>query len=278
MEEKKKIKNEQLTKVYHTNHIVEAITIEKRCTNITRYRKVSRRGYVNLETGEFIESNARASPIDIEKRVKKSCHELRRIINLNFTGHCSEKFLTLTYSTVMRDYKQVNLDFKRFWGRFRYSYPTCEYIRIIEPQGNGSYHLHILTKRMDLQSLFVSMDKLKQMWEHGGVWIENLPYVENFGAYFCPKFLKESTTPADTDSKTQEKGTRVVFYPEHFRLYCCSRGIRKPVSVTMTYEKLREIIGETPPCYSYTTTIRDEQGSGEVLNSITYEQYNLRKR
>ncbi len=109
MEDKKQIENGQLTKVYHTNHIVEAITVEKRCTGIARYRKVSRQGYVNLETGEYIESKARASPIDMEKRFKKSCHELRRIINLNFTGHCSEKFLTLIYSNVMRDYKQVNL-------------------------------------------------------------------------------------------------------------------------------------------------------------------------
>lgn len=237
---------------------------------------MSRQGYVNLETGEYIESKARASPIDIEKRFKKSCHELRRIINLNFTGHCSEKFLTLTYSSIMRDYKQVNLDFKRFWSRFRYSYPSCEYIRIIEPQGNGSYHLHVLVKRMDKQGLFVPMERLKQMWEHGGAWIENLPFVENFGAYFCPKFLKESTTPADTVSKAYEKGTRVAFYPEHFRLYSCSRGIQKPVPVTMTYGKLKQIVGETPPCYSHTTTIRDKQGSGEVLNSITYEQYILR--
>lgn len=276
MEEKKQIENGQLTKVYHTNHIVEAITVEKRCTGIARYRKVSRQGYVNLETGEYIESKARASPIDMEKRFKKSCHELRRIINLNFTGHCSEKFLTLIYSNVMRDYKQVNLDFKRFWSRFRYSYPSCEYIRIIEPQGNGSYHLHVLMKRMDKQDLFVPMKKLKQMWEYGGAWIENLPFVENFGAYLCPKFLKESTTPADTVSKAYEKGTRVAFYPEHFRLYSCSRGIQKPVPVTMTYEKLKEIVGETPPCYSHTTTIRDEQGSGEILNSITYEQYILK--
>ena len=56
MEEKKQIENEHLTKVYHTNHIVEAITVEKRCTGIAHYRKVSRRGYVNLETGEYIES------------------------------------------------------------------------------------------------------------------------------------------------------------------------------------------------------------------------------
>lgn len=39
MEDKKQIENGQLTKVYHTNHIVEAITVEKRCTGIARYRK-----------------------------------------------------------------------------------------------------------------------------------------------------------------------------------------------------------------------------------------------
>ena len=80
----------------------------------------------------------------------------------------------------------------------------------------------------------------------------------------------------DTVSKAHEKGTRVAFYPEHFRLYSCSRGIQKPVPVTMTYGNLKKIVGETPPCYSHTTTIRDEQGSGEILNSITYEQYILK--
>ncbi len=276
MEEKRQIENEKLTKVYRTNHIVEAITIEKRCMGISQYRKISKKGYVNLETGEYIESKARASPIDIEKRFKKSCHELRRIINLNFIGSCSEKFLTLTYSSVMRDYRQVNLDFKKFWGRFRYSYPSCEYIRIIEPQGNGSYHLHVLIKRMDRKKLFVPMDKIKQMWEHGGAWIENLPFVDNFGAYFCPKFLRDSP-PTHNDSKIYEKADRIVFYPEHFRLYSRSRGIQKPVPVTMTYGNLKKIVGETLPCYSHTTVIRDQQGSGEVLNSITYEQYNLKK-
>ena len=141
----------------------------------------------------------------------------------------------------------------------------------IRDRANGSYHLHVLMKRMDRQGLFVPMKKLKQMWERGGVWIENLPFVDNFGAYFCPKFLKESTTSTDTVSKAHEKGTRIAFYPEHFRLYSCSRGIQKPVPVTMTYGKLKQIVGGTPPCYSHTTTIRDEQGSREILNSITYE-------
>ena len=276
MEEKKQIKNEHLTKVYFTNQIVEAITVEKCCTGIARYRRVSRQGYVNLETGEYIECKSRASPIDIEKRIRKSCHELRRIINLNFTGHSSEKFLTLTYSSIMRDYRQVNLDFKRFWSRFGYSYPSCEYIRIIEPQSNGSYHLHVLIKRMDKQSLFVPMEELKHMWEHGGAWIKNLPFTENFGAYFCPKFLKEDAADVGTISKTLEKGTRVAFYPKHFRLYSCSRGIQKPVPVIMTYEKLKGLVGETAPCYSHTTIIQDEEGSGKILNSITYEQYILR--
>ena len=39
MEEKKQIENERLTKVYHTNHIVEAITVEKRCTGISDHWK-----------------------------------------------------------------------------------------------------------------------------------------------------------------------------------------------------------------------------------------------
>ena len=80
MEEKKQIENEHLTKVYHTNHIVEAITVEKRCTDIARYRKVSRQAYVNLETGEYIESKACASPIDMEKRFKNGLIELTDFI------------------------------------------------------------------------------------------------------------------------------------------------------------------------------------------------------
>lgn len=44
----------------------------------------------------------------------------------------------------------------------------------------------------------------------------------------------------------------------------------------MTYGCLKQIVGETPPCYYHTTTVKDKDGDGKALNSITYEQYILK--
>lgn len=235
-----------------------------------------------MNTGEFIPvKEQQVSYESIRKKIIKSSNQLRRIINQNFTGNYTEKFITLTYSCHMDDYQQVNIDYKKFWSRFKYAYPNCEYVKVIEPQSNGSFHIHVLVKRTNGEKLFVPYEHLKEIWGLGGVWIKNLPFADNFGAYFCAKF-KDNKHSDQIDENymgnAYEKGKRIIFYPTNFRFYSCSKGIQKPVPIIIQYSELKELVGERLPIYSYIKTIqgKDDEGNPIDVNAIKYEQYILK--
>lgn len=69
------------------------------------------------------------------------------------------------------------------------------------------------------------------------------------------------------------KGARLFMYPVGMNLYRCSRGIIKPETYKDEYGEIKEIAGRQP---SYSKTI-DLIQDDKVVNSITYEQYNLKR-
>lgn len=110
--------------------------------------------------------------------------------------------------------------------------------------------------------------------------VERLPFATNYGAYFCARFAnKEDSSEYDTDKNTAiKKGERLHFYPDHFRVYTCSKGIRRPIAETMPYGQAKQQINNVFPCFSYTNHVmlEDEQGNQIEVNSITYEQFKNR--
>ena len=267
------IPNDKLTKVYIGNHIVEAITIQNASNTIHNYKKISKDGCINQSTGEYITFSKNKDKKHSQNHFKNSVKVLRRIINLNFTGNNSEKFITLTYDREMTDYKKANKDFNKFWSLFKYRYPNCEYIRILEPQENGNWHLHILIKDTQTRNLYISQENIKSIWGKGGVWVENLPFADNFGAYFSVQF---STIKKDDEtSKAFQKGSRIKFYPPNFKFYTCSKGIKKPEAIIMSHGDVKKIVHNHSPCYAYSNVITTNDDV--TVNTITYEQYNLKR-
>ena len=76
---------------------------------------------------------------------------------------------------------------------------------------------------MDKQGLFVPMERLKQMWEYGGAWIENFPFVDNFGA--CLLYTSEMglitllKTTKRIDNKRIERYNVSIYIFAHSTLY-----------------------------------------------------------
>ena len=263
------IPDDKLSKVYITNNIIEAVTIEKPPNSIKRFKRVGRNSCVNLETGEYIEFSNNKNLMSVQNHFRRSAKDLRRIINFNFTGKRNEKFLTLTYRTHMTDYQQVNADFKRFWSKFIYHYSNWEYIRIIEPQESGCWHLHLLIKNSSNDTYFLNYDDLQRLWEHGFLWIENLPFVDNFGAYFSARFTTDEI--CEHQKSSYKKGKRINFYPSNFKFYTCSKGIKRPKAIFITRRNLKRIVGNSKPVIAYTNLIVSD--SNKELNSVSYEQY-----
>ncbi|MBR5518448.1 MAG: hypothetical protein IKV86_05405, partial [Clostridia bacterium] len=157
-------------------------------------------------------------------------------------------------------------------------YPV-EYISIAEPQQSGSWHLHVLLKSLTIKKLYIPIEILSELWTHGYSYIEKLPFIDNFGLYFSMRatdvhpgdeYADKSNIP-----KSVIKGGRLHFYPKNFKLYRCSRKIKRPIPIQMTYGEARKIISNRTLCFSCSKQIIsvDEDGNNKTLNTICYEQY-----
>lgn len=127
----------KITTVYETGNIVELVTPYHRNDSLSKIRRLNKAQYVNLETGEIKEYKSGSNRSNNIQSIQRSLTNLRRIINLNFTGDDTERFLTLTYSTLMTDTNKLYKDFKNFISSLRKIYPV-EYVLVAEPQQSGS--------------------------------------------------------------------------------------------------------------------------------------------
>lgn len=272
-------------KVISAGNIVEIITVKKPPPPIiAKYRRLNRDSCVDLETGEVIMYRQSSKRLENHQGLRKTFSALRRIINANFSGDEGfERHIVLTYGYQESDFNIVAKDFSKFWAKFMYHHGKCEYVRIIEPQQSGRWHLHLLVKKFDGSALNINYDQLHRLWGIGRVHVSKLPFTDNFGAYFSAMlrdldvFEKLEIQDRPTNSmKTIVKGARLQFYPASFRFYTCSKGIIRPKAIAMAYGEARAMVAASKEVYTFTKQIvaEDELGNAVELNAVKYEQFN----
>ena len=272
------IDDKKLATVYRTGNITEIIIPYHRNDSLKKIRKLDKTHYLDCETGEIKEYKQHKNRGNNIQGIQRSLATLRRTINLNFTGSGSERFLTLTYSTVMTDTNKLYSDFKNFIAALRRHYPV-EYIAIAEPQQSGSWHLHVLLKSLSIKKLQIPIEVLSELWIHGYSHIEKLPFADNFGAYFAVRVTDFYSEDSDINNanapKSVIKGGRLHFYPPNFKIYRCSKGIKRPLSTKMVYGEAKKLTNGMKLCYSCSKQIisADEYGNEKTLNSICYQHY-----
>lgn len=269
--------------VYVTNRVIEIIATDKECISPSyKVKRLNHKEYLSLATGEVKEYRNALPRVWNTNGLRKSFVNLRRLINNNITGDDSERHIVLCYSLRMRDYEKANTDFKAFWEKFKYRNPSCEYIRIIEPQKSGSWHIHVLMKDTGNRHFKIRTEEIESLWPHGSVWIERLPFTDNYGAYFSACLTNmdldesEDRPLAPVNRKRIDKHARLKFYPPKFRLYNASKGIKRPEKLRMTYAEALKLLGDRELCYAYRDCIiqyENESGIEREVNAITYEQY-----
>lgn len=239
-------------------------------------RKISKSQYVVIGTGEIKEYQQ--TDTKQADSLRKTFTNLRQLINTNFHVNDSELFLTLTYAENMQDPERLYTDYKKFFMRLRYSLENRElaYIAIAEPQGRGAWHLHVLLKSVDGKHLYIDNRQMQELWGLGWTETKRLKG-DNPGAYFVAYFQNtEEEHPgliADPrKAKKFKKGGRLKFYPKDFKFFRTSRNIEKPVSETMTYEKVLAEYGQ--PIYGQAFQLVEGE---EVKNTIIKQQFNKKR-
>lgn len=228
-------------------------------------KKLAKGKYVNTETGELIEAQQHDSRGDNFKLLVKSAHRLFMFIHTNFP--CNEGIhVTLTYAKYQSDDRQVYSDFKKFWQKVRYHYPNLGYIAVLEPQQNGSWHLHVLMKDVvSHESIFISYYKLREFWTQGTCYVIPMHPNEDYGYYFCKKINKHNPL--------------LVLYKPGVRYFRYSRNMQKPLEFVALLDEVNQFIMENNYHvineYSISVSRLDDYGDEQLLKQYFYR--NLRK-
>lgn len=202
-------------------------------------RKISKESYVYLPTGELrqYEFRERESEDDILRTydsISRTMRELKLKVCANFFGKPNELFVTLTYAEKMTDTTQLKNDFSKFFKRLQYEYKDrykFDYISVCEPQGSGSWHVHMFLKAdklcpNDMNRLYIDNKKMQEIWGHGYTRTEAIT-IDGVVNYFNTSYFAPVNCD-DAESKGSKKYRRLKYFPKGFRWFRCSAGIRKP--------------------------------------------------
>jgi len=232
----------------------------------------------------------------------KTFANARAIINSNVTDVSKVRWCTLTYAENMTDSKRLYQDFQAFNQRFQYfcikkGWSKPEYIVMMEPQGRGAWHAHLLYIWQDQKAPFISNQDFKEMWGFGFVRIKKLDDVDNVGAYLTAylgdmevgevgvknvegKILKVVEIENSDGKKVKKsiiKGARLDLYPVGFNMMRCSRGVKRPIVEMLSQEKAEKKVLEATKTFQSAIKLIDIEKDFESI--IIKEQYNkIRKK
>lgn len=295
MEEEKHslfIAADDLVIVTGMNHIVEVQHMRK-MNRQAHIKKLDKHRYVDLGTGEIKEFKHIENRSQSYNSLRQTFKKLRYLINANFEGKQNELHVILTYAENMTDTKRLYNDFDKFMKRLRYKYrneSSIDYISVVEPQGRGAWHCHVLMRFNDLKSIYIKNKDLADLWGHGFVQVKSLKDVDNIGAYLSAYLtdielndsniiaaaknkMEIKTVAVEGVSKKYIKGGRLHLYPSGMNLYRKSKGIKFPDRQRMKHKNVKKIVGSAKPHYEKTYIVEND----DFENTIHFQQYNLKR-
>ena len=177
-----------LVKVVEMGNVVEVQYMSRRNQKQTIQMLEGGEQYVICATGEVKDIEHKQTRKDNRKGLYKTFANARGLINANVVDVENVRWCTLTYAENMTDPKRLYMDFQQFNQRFQYycnkkGYSKPEYIVMMEPQGRGAWHAHLLYIWQDQKAPFIPNEDFRKLWGHGFVRIKKLDNVDNVGAY-----------------------------------------------------------------------------------------------
>lgn len=284
-----------LVKVTEMGNITEVQYMSRRNNHQTVQMLPGGNELLVCSTGEVKEVEHHASRKDNKKGLYKTFANARAVINANVTDVSKVRWCTLTYAENMTDTKRLYEDFRDFNKRFQYyckthGYSKPEYIVMMEPQGRGAWHAHLLYIWQDQIAPYIPNQDFRDMWGHGFVRIKKLDNVDNVGAYLTAYLgdmeMSEATLSSqhgkckivevdENGCKVKKaiiKGARLELYPANFNMLRCSRGVKRPVVEMMTQvEANKKVLGATKT-FESAVRLSDAETNFECV--IIREHYN----
>ena len=295
------IPDNQTVKVTEMGNVIELMYMSFANTKV-RIRKLDKDHYILVdeygnEIGDVKEFQHYESRADSVVNLRETFRRLRAIINANVTDIDLVRFVTLTYAQPdgepMTDPDRLYHDFERFFKRLRrwlekQGYDRPEYINVVEPQGSGAWHCHVLMF-WDEKAPYLPNDKVREMWGQGFVTIKSLrnhigKACDNVGAYLTAYLgdldiesaltermdITQFTVKEGEKGKKFLKGARLWLYPPGMSIYRCSRGVKRPVETKCSYEEAKRKVSAAT--LTFQSNLRVDLGNKS--NTISKRYYN----
>lgn len=290
-----------LVKVTEMGNIIEVQYMSRRNTKQTVRMLEGGEQYVVCSSGEIKDVVHHETRKDNKKGLYKTFANMRAVINTNVTDVSKVRWCTLTYAENMTDTTRLYTDFEKFHKRFLYyckqqGYSKPEYIVMMEPQGRGAWHAHLLYIWQDMKAPYIANDVFARLWGHGFVRIKKLDNVDNVGAYLTAylgdmelsevdwhrwneitrgatvKQVEMIDENGEKVTKPVLKGARLNLYPANFNMLRCSRGIKRPTEEMLSQEMAnKKVLGATK---TFETAVRLTDVDNEFDSVIIKTQYN----
>ena len=296
--EGKRINSFDDVKVKKMNSIIEVMHLKNESPGgLYNVVKLNKDKYMIVDTGEVREYKKSENRGQNVEGLKKTFKKIRELINNNFAGAANELHITLTYAENMQDTKKLYDDFRKFMQRFKYRFKyDIDYISVVEPQGRGAWHCHLLIKFNGIDKIYIPNDEICSLWGHGFTHTDSLEGIDNIGAYLSA-YLGDIEMTGETIkdmyrngyrnieikevekeglTKKYIKGGRLHYYPPGMNIYRKSKGIKFPSEEYMKFSEVKKIVGSVKPTFTKTVVIRDDS-TNRVLNEVTYQSYNLKR-
>lgn len=295
------ISDHQTVKVTEMGNVIELLYVSFANTQV-RIRKLDKDHYILVdpqgnEIGDVKEFNHYESRADSVVNLRETFRRLRSIINANVIDIDLVRFVTLTYAQPdgepMTDPDRLYHDFEKFFKRLRrwlekQGYDRPEYINVVEPQGSGSWHCHVLMF-WDEKAPYLPNDKVREMWGQGFVTIKSLrnhlgKACDNVGAYLTAYLgdldiesaltermdITKFTVKEGEKGKKFLKGARLWLYPPGMSIYRCSRGVKRPIETKCSYEEAKRKVSAAT--LTFQSNLRVDLG--DKSNTISKRYYN----
>ena len=198
-----------------------------------------------LSTGEIVDEKKSLKRGENLKQLIQSNLQLQDLIKENSINLDKILLLTLTYKHKTLDTEQIDDDFNAFMKRLRrkvVEFGAIEFINVYEFYRDlQGYHIHaILFFNESTRKVFVPVETILKAWKKGDV---SVGAPTNFGYYYylTPHLSKEVN---DKNSHLHEKALLQMELPANSKLYRHSKGIKKPLIHTDTYENVKKYLDE----------------------------------
>lgn len=288
-----------LVKLTEMGNVLEVQYMSKRNCKQTIQMLPGGKEYLELATGEIKACQIHETRAEQKKSLYRTFKNARGLINANVTDVNNVRWITLTYAENMTDTDRLYTDFEKFNKRMLYyckshGYSKPEYIVMMEPQGRGAWHCHLLYI-WDCKAPYIANKTLRELWGHGFVKIKKLDNCDNVGAYLtaylgdmeindCVKnhidIVGEQVKIAeveDDDGKKETKyfvkGARLDLYPANFNMIRSSRGVKRPTEELISQEMAEKKVSSAKLTYEKTVKLTDESTDFEIIiNTVQYNK------